>query len=92
MQLKVGGGILLTAKGIGKGVTTGDGAAVVNGLGEGVISIGSGVIKGTESVVTGAADGVFSLGKGLFSGVKSIGKGIHGGVTGKTRKRPSKRK
>ena len=82
----------MTAKGIGKGVTTGDGAAVVNGLGEGVVSIGSGVIKGTESVVTGAADGVFSLGKGIFSGVKSIGKGIQGSATGQPRKKSSKRR
>ena len=92
MLLIVGGGLLLTAKGIGKGVTTGNGAAVVNGLGEGVVSIGTGVVNGTESVVTGAADGVFSLGKGLFSGVKSIGKGIKGGVTGKRQQKSSKRK
>lgn len=33
---------------------SGDGSMVVNGIGDGVTSIGTGVLKGTESVVTGA--------------------------------------
>jgi len=79
----VGGGIQQVAVGIGKGVVTGDGNAVLNGLGDGVVSIGTGVVKGTESVVTGTAEGVFSVGKGLFNGIRSIGTGVGNAVIGK---------
>lgn len=71
------------AVGIGKGVMTGDGSKVVNGIGDGAMSIGKGVLKGTESVVSGAAEGVFSVGKGLFSGVASLGKGVGNALQGK---------
>lgn len=87
----VGGGLMKVAVGVGKGVTTGDGAAVVNGIGDGVTSIGTGVLKGTESVVTGAAEGVFSVGKGLFSGVKSLGAGVGNAITGKPKNNSKKR-
>ena len=60
----------------GKGVVSGDGSMVVNGIGDGVTLIGTGVLKGTESVVSGAGEGVFSGGKGFFSGVTSVGKGL----------------
>ena len=56
---------------IGKGVVSGDGSMVVNGIGDGVTFIGTSV-----SVVSGAAKGVFSGGKGFFSGVTSVGKGL----------------
>jgi phage-related protein len=83
------------ALGIGKGVASGDGSMVVNGIGDGVTSIGTGVLKGTESVVTGAAEGVFSVGKGLFSGVASLGKGVGNAIQGKKpprdRKKPPRR-
>ncbi len=79
----VGGGIQQVAVGIGKGVVTGDGSAVLHGLGDGVVSIGTGVVKGTESVVTGTAEGVFSVGKGLFNGIRSIGTGVGNAVVGK---------
>jgi hypothetical protein len=74
---------MLTAKGIGKGVTEGDGNAVLAGLGDGAMSIGNGLMKGSESVVTGVGDGVFAVGKGLFSGVKNIGAGLGSAVTGR---------
>jgi phage-related protein len=74
---------MLIGKGVGKGITTGDGRAVVSGITEGVTSVGTGVGQGVESVVTGAAGGVYSVGTGLFSGVKSIGKGIGGAFAGK---------
>ena len=83
----VGGGLLLTAKGVGKGVSEGDGKAVLTGLGDGVASIGNGLLKGGESVVMGVGDGVFAVGKGLFSGVKNIGMGLGGAVTGKPHNR-----
>lgn len=89
----VGGGLLLTAKGVGKGVTQGDGKAVLNGIGDGAVSIGTGIVKGGESVVTGVGDGVFAVGKGIFKGVQNIGKGIGGAVIGKppkSRKEPRK--
>ena len=84
------GGAQLVAKGIGKGITQGDGRAVVSGLGQGVASVGAGVGQGVESVVGGAADGVLSVGQGLFSGVRHVGRGIGGAFTGK-KKSPSKR-
>ena len=65
---------------------TGDGNAVLTGLGDGVTSIGNGVLKGTESVVTGTAEGVVSVGKGLFSGIKSLGTGVGNAVIGKPKK------
>ena len=57
---------------IGKGVVSGDASMVVNGIGDGVTFIGTGVLKGTESVVSGSGEGVFSVGKGFFSGVTSL--------------------
>jgi hypothetical protein len=86
--LVVTGGVLIAGKGIGKGITTGDGGAVVSGITQGAASIGQGVGQGVESVVTGATDGVLSVGHGLFSGVKNVGRGIGGAFTGK--KSPSK--
>lgn len=86
---EVGGGLLLTAKGVGKGVTQGDGKAVLTGIGDGAVSIGNGIFKGGESVVTGVGDGVFAVGKGLFKGVQNIGSGIGSAVTGNsTNRRP----
>lgn len=79
----VTGGMLLVGKGIGQGVTQGDGRALVSGISKGVQSVGNGVGQGVGSAVTGAADGVLSVGKGLFSGVKTVGKGIGGAFTGK---------
>jgi phage-related protein len=73
----------LFARGIGKGLRTGDGDAVVDGITQGVTSLGAGVGQGVGSVVNGTADGVLSVGKGLFSGVKSVGRGIGGAFTGK---------
>jgi len=81
----VGGGLVMASKGIGTGVVTGDGKAVLNGLGDGILHMGTGIIDGTESVVTGTASGVYSAGKGLFSGLKSIGKGLEGAVVPKKR-------
>lgn len=81
----------MVGKGVGKGITTGDGRAVVSGITQGVASVGTGVGQGVESVVTGAAEGVFSVGKGLFSGVKSVGKGIGGAFGGKPSKKKSNR-
>ena len=79
----VSGGIMLTVKGLGKGVVEGDGQAVLTGLGDGAVSIGNGLLKGGESVVTGVGDGVLAVGQGLFKGVKNIGMGLGGAVTGK---------
>jgi len=79
----------MMGKGVGKGITTGDGKAVISGITQGVASVGTGVGQGVESVVTGAAEGVFSVGKGLFSGVKSVGRGIGGAFAGK---KPPKKK
>jgi len=61
---------MMMVKGIGRGITTGDGRAVVSGLSQGATSVGTGVGQGVESVVTGTAEGVFSVGQGLFHGVK----------------------
>jgi hypothetical protein len=91
--IKVGGGIILAGKGVGKGVIHGDGQAVLTGLGDGVVSVGNGLLKGGESVATGVGDGVFAVGKGLFSGVKSIGMGLGGAVTGKkSNNKPQRRR
>jgi hypothetical protein len=79
----VAGGAIQVGKGIGKGITTGDGKAVVDGLTKGVSSAGGGIAQGAESAVMGAADGFLSAGRGLFSGVKSVGRGLGGAVTGK---------
>lgn len=82
----VTGAVLIAGKGIGKGVSTGDGKAVVSGFAEGAASVGSGVGQGVESAVMGTADGVLSVGKGLFSGAKSIGKGFGGAFKKSPRK------
>jgi phage-related protein len=79
---------MIIGKGIGKGITFGDGRAVASGLANGVSSIGNGVGQGVGSVVQGTAGGVLSVGKGLFSGVQSVGRGIGGAFTGK---KPSKK-
>lgn len=70
-------------KGIGKGLTKGDGKAVLDGFSQGLTSVGGGLATGAESVVVGTADGLFSAGRGIFSGVKNVGKGIGGAFTGK---------
>lgn len=82
---------MLIGKGIGKGITTGDGGAIISGLAEGATSFGTGVGHGVESVVTGTAEGVLSVGSGLFSGVK---KGIGGAFAGKKTppKKPGERR
>lgn len=84
----------MAGKGIGKGITTGDGRAVASGLAEGVASVGTGVGQGVESVVMGVGDGVLSVGQGLFSGVKNVGRGIGGAFSGKkyANKRPGSSK
>lgn len=73
-------------KGIGKGITSGNGRAVASGLVQGVATMGTGVGQGVESVVSGTAEGVMSVGHGLFSGVKNVGKGIGGALLGKRSK------
>jgi hypothetical protein len=74
----VTGAVLIAGKGIGKGVSKGDGRAVLNGFSEGASSVGTGVGQGVETAVIGAADGVLAVGQGFFSGVKSVGKGFGG--------------
>jgi phage-related protein len=81
--LSVTGGAMQVTKGLGKGITKGDGRAVISGFTDGVTSVGAGVGQGVESVVTGTTEGVLSLGHGLFSGVKSMGRGLGGAFTGK---------
>jgi hypothetical protein len=85
----VTGGALIAGKGLGKGITTGDGRAVASGLAQGGAAIGTGMGQGLESVITGTAEGVLNVGQGLFSGVRSVGRGIGGAFVGK--KGPSKR-
>merc|ERR1711957_35487 len=48
---RVFGGVEQVAKGIEKGVTSGDGKSVLTGFGDGGKSIGSGIIGGAESLV-----------------------------------------
>ena len=79
----VTGGMLLAGKGIGQGLTQGDGRALVSGVSKGLNSVGTGVGQGVGTAVTGAADGVLSVGRGLFSGVKTMGKGIGGAFGGR---------
>jgi len=79
----VSGGALQIGKGIGKGIATGDGRAVVEGITKGASSVGGGIALGAESAVVGTADGLLSAGKGIFSGFKNIGQGIGGAITGK---------
>jgi hypothetical protein len=79
----VSGGALQIGKGIGKGITTGDGMAVVEGLTKGAASVGGGIAQGAESAVMGTADGIYTAGKGLFSGVRNVGQGIGGAIRGK---------
>ena len=79
----VSGGALQIGKGIGKGITTGDGRAVVEGISKGASSVGGGIAQGAESAVMGTADGLMSAGKGLFSGLKNVGQGIGGAIRGK---------
>ena len=79
----VAGGVLLAGKGLGKGITKGDGRAVATGLMQGGAAVGTGVGQGIESVVTGTAQGVLNVGQGLFSGAKNVGKGFGGAFLGK---------
>jgi vacuolar protein sorting-associated protein 13A/C len=90
----VTGGALQIGKGIGKGITEGDGRAVASGLVQGATSVGTGVGQGVESVVMGVGEGVVTAGQGVFSGVMSIGKGIGDAFQGKKswHKRSSGRK
>jgi len=81
--LIVAGGALQIGKGIGKGLTKGDGKAVVDGFQQGFASAGSGLATGAGTVAAGVGDGVLSVGRGLFSGVKNVGKGVGGAFTGK---------
>jgi vacuolar protein sorting-associated protein 13A/C len=84
----VAGGVLIVGKGLGKGITQGDGRAVATGLIQGGAAVGTGVGQGIESVVTGTAQGVLNVGQGLFSGAKNVGKGFGGAFLGK--KKPNK--
>jgi len=84
--LPVTGGAAEIGKGIGRGITTGDGQAVVSGLAQGASTFGTGVGQGVETLVGGAAEGVASAGQGLWTGVKSVGKGIGGAFLGKSPK------
>lgn len=79
----VAGGVMLVGKGLGKGITQGDGRAVATGLMQGGAAVGTGVGQGIESVVTGTAQGVLNVGQGLFSGAKNVGKGFGGAFLGK---------
>jgi hypothetical protein len=79
----VTGAVLLAGKGIGKGVTQGDGRAILDGFSDGANSIGKGFGQGVNTTVTGAADGVLTAGHGLVSGAKNIGKGLGGALFGK---------
>jgi len=79
----ISGGALQIGKGVGRGITTGDGKAVVDGLSQGASTIGGGIAQGAESAVVGAADGFLAAGKGLFSGAQSLGVGIGGAFRGK---------
>jgi len=82
----LGGGAVIAAKGIGRGISEGDGKAVLDGLGGGANSVGTGVKKGVTSVATGLGDGVTSVGKGLWSGVRSSWGGVQGAFNGKNEK------
>merc|ERR1719491_2160432 len=75
--------VLFKLASIGKGIATGDGRAVVEGITKGASSVGGGIAQGAESAVVGTADGLLSAGKGIFSGFKNIGQGIGGAITGK---------
>jgi phage-related protein len=86
LLLEVTGGALIMGKGIGRGITSGDGRAVASGLVQGVTTMGTGVGQGVESVISGTAEGALSVGQGLFSGVKNVGKGIGGALLGKSSK------
>jgi hypothetical protein len=83
LTVAVAGGAAQIGKGIGKGIVTGDGKAVVQGFAQGANSVGGGIAQGAESAVMGTADGFLSAGRGLFSGVKSVGRGFGGAITGK---------
>jgi hypothetical protein len=86
----VSGGALQVGKGLGKGITTGDGKAVMDGFARGASSAGGGIAHGAESAVVGAADGFLTIGKGLFSGVKNVGRGLGGAFTGKKPEKPKR--
>ena len=58
-------------KGIGKGITTGDGGAVATGFKEGAKHMGSGIRQTTKAVRSGVGSGVGSVFKGSVTGVKS---------------------
>ena len=83
LEFLVSGGALHIGKGIGKGIATGDGRAVVDGITKGASSFGNGIAQGAESAVMGTADGLLSVGKGIFSGVKNVGRGVGGAIRGK---------
>jgi len=76
----VTGGFASIGKGIIKGVSTGDGKAIVSGVTGGVTSVGSGVGKGLKTAVVGAKDGVTSAGTGVGTGLKSVAVGAKDGV------------
>ena len=80
----------MAGRGIGQGITKGDGRALVTGVAKGLNSVGTGVGQGVGTAVTGAADGFLSVVKGLFSGVKTVGKGLGGAFTGGRREEPRK--
>jgi hypothetical protein len=87
----VSGGALQVGKGLGKGIATRDGKAVMDGFAQGASSAGGGIAHGAESAVVGAADGFLTVGKGLFSGVKNVGRGLGGAFTGKKPEKKPKR-
>ena len=66
----IAGGGSTMAKGIGKGITTGDGGAVLSGFTEGVGHIGKGVKSSVTALGSGVGGGVTSVATGGVSGVK----------------------
>jgi hypothetical protein len=87
---KVTGAAVLAGKGIGKGVTSGDGRVILGGFADGAKSIGKGLGQGVSTTVIGSADGVLTAGKGLLSGAKNLGRGFGGVFLGGKKKSTNK--
>ena len=79
----VEGGILVTTKGVGDGISNGDGNAICSAFGAGMVTLGAGIERGTGTALLGAADGVVSVGNGVLKGAQSICKGVGEVFTGR---------
>ena len=69
------GGVLLTAKALGK-TATGDFQGAGGGFKSAATSVGGGFNEGAKSAVSGITGGIFGISNGIVRGLRNSGTGV----------------